>query len=133
MGPLWKQGPAHAAPATLERAPMNIRPKPLVAAALAGAALLAAGGAQAHTDVRWNLSIGLPLPFPVVVAPAPVYVQPAPVYVQPAPVLVEPAPVYRYYYRPAPVYDVDRSGRWDSDGDGVPNRHDRRPHDPWRR
>lgn len=125
MVPLNAQGPAHAAPTTLEKTLMNIRTKPLVAAALAGAALLAASGAQAHTDVRWNLSIGLPLPFPVVVAPAPVYVQPAPVY-------VEPAPVYRYY-RPAPVYYVDRPGRWDSDGDGVPNRHDRRPHDPWRR
>jgi hypothetical protein len=29
-----------------------------------------------------------------------------------------------YYQRPAP--------RWDRDGDGVPNRHDRRPNNPWK-
>ena len=26
-----------------------------------------------------------------------------------------------------------RASRWDRDGDGVPNRHDRNPHNPYRR
>lgn len=76
-------------------------------ASLAVAGLLAAGAAQARSDVSFSLGIGVPgvsvgvtnAP-PVYYAP-PVYVQPRPVYVQPAPVYYAPAPVY---VRPAPVY-----------------------------
>ena len=106
---------------------MNIKTIAAVAVALTGA--LGAGLAQAHTDVQWSISLGLPLPpLPfVVVRPAPVY-QPAPVYAQPAPVYVEPAPVYYegpVYGRPVPVYSRPHPTRWDVDGDGIPNRYDR--------
>lgn len=41
------------------------------------------------------------------------------------------------YYQPRWVENNGRWGyqgsRWDRDGDGVPNRHDRRPNDPTRR
>ena len=82
-------------------------------ATLAVAGLVAAGGAQARSDVAFSLGIGVPgvavgvsnapyyQPAPVYYQPQPVYSQPAPVYYQPAPVYYEPAPVY---YRPAPVY-----------------------------
>jgi hypothetical protein len=102
--------------------------KPLLAAAIAIGALAAASAAQARSDVV--LSIGLNAPYG--------YVQPAPVYVQPQPVYYEPAPVY---YQPQPVYYVDRHhrphdrrGAWgDADRDGVPNRYDRAPNNPYRR
>lgn len=40
-----------------------------------------------------HISIGLPVPFPVVVVPPPVVVRPWPVVVRPWPVVVAPAPV----------------------------------------
>jgi hypothetical protein len=109
--------------------------KPLLAAAIAIGALATASAAQARSDVV--LSIGLNAPYGYV-QPAPVYVQPAPVYYQPQPVYYEPAPAY---YRPQPVYYVNghrshdhRRGAWaDSDRDGVPNRYDRAPNNPYRR
>ena len=52
--------------------------------------------------------------------PAAVVVHPAP------PVLVHPAPAV--VYRPAPP----PRGWRDRDGDGVPNRYDRRPNNPYR-
>jgi hypothetical protein len=117
----------------------------LLAATVAVGALVAASAAQARTDVF--VSIGLPgygyvQPAPVYVQPAPVYVQPAPVYlhrsryVQPAPVYVQPEPVY---VQPEPVYYErhhrhHRRGAWgDADRDGVPNRYDHAPFDPYRR
>ena len=101
-------------------------------------------------------------PAPVYVQPAPVYVEPRPVYVEPRPVYVAPRPVYvqpQPVYEPAPVYhggyggygyeqrrwsrrygpygDLDRDGIMnqddrDRDGDGVRNRHDQFPDDPYR-
>jgi len=118
-----------------------ISAKPILAAAIAFGSLAAATAAHARTDVQ--LSIGVP---GVYVQPAPVYVQPQPVYVQPRPVYVQPQPVYvqpQGYY-----YGGDRhehrgwgEGRWerrhgawgDADGDGVPNRYDRAPGNPYRR
>ena len=78
---------------------------------LTGATLfLAAAPAMARVDV-------------VVGVPAPVYVAPQPVYVQPRPVYVEHRYRHnRHYARP----------RHDRDGDGVPNRFDRRPNNPHR-
>ncbi len=137
------------------------RPTPFLAAALAFGGLLAASAAHARTDVHF--SIGIHAPAPVYVQPAPVYVQPQPVYVQPGPVYVEPRPVYveprpvyfqprpvyvqpqpvyahprTRYVQPAPVhygYDRPRGRRgWgDADGDGVPNRYDRAPRNPYYR
>ena len=99
--------------------------KPLLAAAVALAGLLAASAAQARSDVF--VSIGVQVPFGYV-QPAPVYVQPAPVYVQPHPVYVQPQPVYYGSHR-----HHGRRGHWrDHDRDGVPNRYDRAPHNPYR-
>ncbi len=107
----------------------------VVAAVLSGAVLwLAAAPAMARADV--SLSIGVPG----------LYVQPAPVYVREQPVYVRSRPVYeqpRYYrereYRRewrddhGPRHDRGRmSHRRDRDGDGVPNRYDSRPNNPYR-
>ena len=100
----------------------------------AGAAVLAfaaASTAHARTDV--TLSIGIPFGY---VQPAPVYVQPAPVYyepvyVQPRPVYVQPRPIY--YYDDHRGYGHKRRGPWgDADRDGVPNRYDHAPRNPYR-
>lgn len=120
----------------------NIRIKTLAALAIAVAGALGTGMAQARPDVRWSVSIGLPLPH--------VYVEPRPVYVQPQPRYYEH---YDRYERPVEYryptrWDRDadgipdryernshrgRPGRgWDRDRDGVPDRHDRRPGDAWR-
>jgi len=120
------------------------------AATLVGA--LASGQAQARgpVDVQWQVTIGshgggpVYMPAPVyqqapVYVPAPVYQQ-APVYM-PAPVY-RPAPVYQHapVYMPAPMMVVQRPGRdycpptrWDVDGDGIPNRHDRVYNPRWDR
>ncbi len=105
--------------------------KPLLAAAVAFAGLAAVSGAHARSDVVWSIGVNVPFGY---VQPAPVYVQPAPVYVQPQPVYVQPYPVYT---QPQPVYYGShrhgRRGHWrDHDRDGVPNRYDRAPHNPYR-
>ncbi len=108
--------------------------------------VLAAAPAMARVNV--DLNIGVPgvytQPAPVYVEPRPVYVQPRPVYVEPAPVYVQPHPVY---VQPSPYYAEQHRREWrerqwhrhemmrlqrDRDGDGVPNRYDRRPNDPSR-
>jgi hypothetical protein len=116
--------------------------KPLLAAAIAIGALATASAAQARSDVVFSIGINAPYGY---VQPAPVYVQPQSVYYQPAPVYYEPAPAYYQpaptYYQPQPVYYVNRNhrhherhGGWrDADGDGVPNRYDRAPNNPYRR
>jgi hypothetical protein len=120
-----------------------------IAALIAGGALmLSATSAMARVDV--DVNIGVPgifvPPAPVYVQPQPVYVQPRPVYVEPRPVYVEPRPVYveprPVYVQPRPVYVEEYRGHgwherrmhgWrDRDGDGVPNRFDRRPDNPYR-
>lgn len=116
---------------------------PWAGRAMAGL-LLVLGGlaamqpAQARPDVQWSVTIGAP------VYAAPVYVPaPRPVYVQPAPVVYAP-PAYGYYYEERgprwspPAYHHHHhhhgGGRYrDSDRDGVPDRWDRRPENPWRR
>ena len=107
--------------------------RPLLAAAVAFGAL-AAGSAQARSDVYF--SVGVQAPVPVYVQPQPVYVQPQPVYVEQQPVYVQPQPVY---VQPQPVHRGHhrwqaRRGPWgDFDRDGVPNRFDRFPGNPyWR-
>ena len=123
--------------------------KTLIVGALALAGSLAAGVAQARGDVQWSVTIGGPIgvpvysqpypvysqPYPVYSQPYPVYSQPYPVYTQPAPVYVRPAPVYS---QPAPVYvrpvvQYQEPTRWDRDGDGIPNRHDRLYNPRWDR
>jgi len=111
---------------------MNLIPSGVLTL-LAGMALLAAAPAMARVDV--DINVGVPGAY---IAPAPygppprylgspVYVQPAPVYVQPAPVYVQPRPYYREEW-----HHRHGSRHWDSDGDGVPDRYDRRPNNPYR-
>ena len=114
---------------------------------LTGVALLATAPAMARVDV--DIQVGVPggyiapAPYgppprylgpPAYVQPGPVYVQPGPVYVQPGPVYVQPRPVYRDDWRHGHGHGYGHGGgrRWDHDGDGVPNRHDRRPNNPYR-
>ena len=128
--------------------------KPLVAAAIALGAVVAASAAHARSDVI--VSIGLNVPVRHYVEPAPVYVQPQPVYVQPRPAYYgHRYDEHRYYaQRRGPYGDwdgdgvanrFDRDSRWfdprvayrhggrrDVDHDGVPNRADRAPHNPYR-
>jgi hypothetical protein len=135
--------------------------KPLVATAIALGAVAAASVAHARSDVVFSVGVNVPggyvQPAPVYVQPAPVYVQPRPVYVQPQPIYVQPRAYYGHSYpvqRSGPYGDWDRDGvanrfdrdsRWsnprapyhhggrrDADGDGVPNRADRAPHNPYR-
>lgn len=88
---------------------------------LAGAAMmLASTSAMARVNV--DLNIGVPGVYGY--APAPVYVAPQPVYVQPRPVYYVQPRHYRHHRYHAP--------RRDRDGDGVPNRYDRRPNNPYR-
>lgn len=86
--------------------------KPLILVLIAAAGALGAGLAQArdHADVQWSVTIGNSSRGPVYV-PAPVVVRPAPL-----PVVVRPAPIPVRYREPT---------RWDRDGDGIPNQHDR--------
>jgi hypothetical protein len=98
------------------------------AGVLAGAALLfVAAPAMARVDVGVNIGV----PGPVYVQPQPVYVQPRPVYVQPRPYYVEERDHHhRRHYHKRQHHRV--APRHDRDGDGVPNRYDRRPNNPYR-
>lgn len=92
------------------------------AGVLAGAALMfAAAPAMARVDVDLNIGV-----------PGPVYVQPHPVYVQPRPVYSHPRPYYveRHHRHHRPHHRA--RPRHDRDGDGVPNRYDHRPNNPYR-
>jgi hypothetical protein len=117
--------------------------KPLLAGFVVFGAL-AAGSAQAGSNVHFSIGVHAPIgyvqPAPVYVQPQPVYVQPQPVYVQPQAVYVQPQVVYAepVYVQPQPVYyghhRGHRRGAWgDYDRDGVPNRYDRFPGNPYRR
>ena len=89
--------------------------------AAAAAMTLAAPAAHARTDASIYLNIG---------GGAPAYygyAQPGYVYSQPAYVYSQPTYVY-----PQPYYGGHRHYRRDRDGDGVPNRFDRRPDNPYR-
>lgn len=95
------------------------------AGVLAAAVLMfSAAPAMARVDVGVNIGV----PGPVYYAPEPVYVQPQPVYVQPRPVYYAPQPYYgdRHYHK------HHRHYRHDNDRDGVPDRYDRRPNNPYR-
>ncbi len=100
------------------------------AALAAAAAALFAAPAQARTSI--SVQIGTPgyvysEPAYVYSQPAYVYSQPSYVYTQPSYVYTEPSYVYARPYRHHRPY-----GWRDSDHDGVPNRFDRRPHNPYR-
>jgi hypothetical protein len=112
---------------------MNRISKPLLAAVVAFGALAATTAAQARSDVVFSIGVNAPYGY---VQPQPVYVQPQPVYMEPQPVYVQPRTVYM---QPEPVYYEQRwhrhhrHGGWrDADRDGVPNRYDRAPNNPYR-
>lgn len=106
----------------------------VIAGFFSGVALmLAVAPAMAHADVAIN--IGGPGFY---VQSAPVYVSAPPVYVQPRPLYVQPQSYYmEQQYQPA-RYARDWRGGYrhrrnlDRDGDGVPNRFDRQPNNPYR-
>jgi hypothetical protein len=95
--------------------------------ALALMSTLAGTAAQARgADMHWWVTIDAPvlrLPVPVLSfhVPAPVLIVRAP---RPQPVVVYPHAGYWYYREPT---------RWDVDGDGIPNRHDRLYNPAWDR
>ena len=118
----------------------------IAAAALAAAGTLASGAAMARGDVQWAVTIAGPVSATIASGPvriaAPVWS--ASVVVAPAvypayPVAVGgPVPVYHPRYHHPSRWDVDGDGipnrhdrvynpRWDRDGDGIPNRRDPRP------
>ncbi|AMO24459.1 hypothetical protein GCM10027034_12710 [Ramlibacter solisilvae] len=112
----------------------------IVIAALAAAAALASLPAAAHTSI--GVQIGVPAYAQPVYA-QPVYAQPVypqPVYVRPAPVVVYPAvPANRAWAHGywqgngyAGVPQRTAYVRGDRDHDGVPNRWDRAPNNPYR-
>ncbi|HWI80034.1 MAG TPA: hypothetical protein VNS31_12600 [Ramlibacter sp.] len=114
-----------------------ISAKSIAVAALALGAVGAASAAHARSDVFF--SIGVPGAY---VSNAPVYVQPQPVYVAP-PVYQYEQPVYYGNTGVTYVYERDHHRHWrhdhrfgpygDRDHDGVPNRFDRAPANPYRR
>lgn len=111
--------------------PFSNRSKMAVIAALGLAAAFGSGSATAggRDDIRWSVTIGSNVGVPVYREPVRVY--PAPVYVPPAPVYYgghgyrDPRPAPRPYYT--------QPTRWDRDGDGIPDRHDRRYNPRWDR
>ena len=95
----------------------------LIAAALALTGALGGVAAQAgNADLQWSIVIGTP----VYTGPVPVFVQPLPLYRPSARVWSSPVPVHQ---RQADL----RVTRWDRDGDGIPNRHDRFYNPRWDR
>lgn len=95
---------------------------------------------------KMSLAIGTAALAVLAVLHAPAQAQPHPrhlahrphVVVVPAPPrpVLRPHPVARHVYRPAYRHDhraYHRHAWRDSDRDGVPNRYDRRPHNPYRR
>jgi hypothetical protein len=103
---------------------------------VAAVALGAAGVASAHTDVVLSLGVSAPIGY---VQP---YVQSQPVYVEAQPAYVQPEVVYyghdwrrREELRRAEFrhHGWERSAWADADHDGVPNRYDRAPYNPYRR
>jgi hypothetical protein len=132
--PLWVRGPP--IPGRLG-AQMSSRKIALAATAAAvafiGAAVSTAAHAHSHArgaDAQWSVTIGAP----VITLPAPRIMLPVP-----APVVVVPQPRVVYtteHPRSYPVYGPGgyrEPRRWDVDGDGIPNRHDRIYNPVWDR
>ena len=120
--------------------------KSIAAAAVVLGAFGAATAAHARSDVVFSIGVQAPGAYGYV-QPAPVYVQPAPVYVQPQPVYGAPRHVYpqhqygwddrdgwRHDDRRHHRHRANFRGPWgDYDRDGVANRYDRFPGNPYRR
>ena len=104
---------------------MSIRPFALAALAALATLGTAAAHARNPVEVQWQVVIGGPIAvlpgYGQVVLSSPTY-RAEPVY-RDAPVVVPP--------RHAPRYR--QPSRWDRDGDGIPNRHDRVYNPRWDR
>lgn len=114
--------------------------KSIAAAVIVLGAFGAASAAHARSDVFFSIGVQAP---GLYVMPAQAYVRPEPVYVAPPPVYVQPQygqagerrdpygdrDGYRHHMR-----QVNQHGPYgDYDRDGVPNRYDRFPGNPYRR
>jgi hypothetical protein len=111
--------------------------KSIAAAAVVLGAFGAATAAHARSDVVFSIGVQVPGAYGYV-QPAPVYVQPQPVYVAPRPVYVQPQYQYgwddRGGWRHHRQHRANFRGPWgDYDRDGVANRYDRFPGNPYRR
>jgi hypothetical protein len=111
--------------------------KSIAAAAVVLGAFGAATAAHARSDVVFSVGVQVPGVYGYV-QPAPVYVEPQPVYVAPPPVYVQPQQQYgwddRDGWRHHRQHRAHFRGPWgDYDRDGVPNRYDRFPGNPYRR
>jgi hypothetical protein len=108
---------------------------------VAAVALGAAGVASARTDVVLSLGVNAPLGYVQSYEPQPVYVQSQPVYVQPEVVYYGHDWRRREELRREEMrreewrrhHGWERSAWADADHDGVPNRYDRAPNNPYRR
>jgi hypothetical protein len=115
--------------------------KSIAAAAVVLGAFGAATAAHARSDVVFSVSVQVPGAYGYV-QPAPVYVQTRPTYVSPRPVYVQPHRQYgwddrdgwRDGWRHRGHHRASFRGPWgDYDRDGVPNRYDHSPANPYRR
>jgi len=120
---------------------INRRSRFIAVTALALAGVWGAGVAQARPEIQIPVPAFLPQP-PVLhlphatVRPVPVYATPAPVYAYPQDhrhYRGEYRGEYRSEYRGEHRGGYQQPTRWDRDGDGVPNRHDRVYNPRWDR
>ena len=117
-----------------------ISAKSIAATALVLGAFGAATAAHARSDVVFSVGLQVPGAYGYV-QPAPVYVETQPVYVAPRPVYVQPQYGLSQYgwddrdgWRHHRHHRTSLRGPWgDYDRDGVPNRYDRFPANPYRR
>ncbi len=108
----------------------------IAAAAVVLGAFGAATAAHARSDVVFSIGVQVPGAYGYV-QPEPVYVQPQSVYVAPRQVYVQPQYQYgwddRDGWRHHRQHRASFRGPWgDYDRDGVPNRYDRAPANPYR-
>jgi hypothetical protein len=126
--------------------------KSLVVAAVALGAVGLASAAHARSDVSLSIGLSGPIGYGYVQS-APVYVEPQPYYVQPQAYYAQPQAVFytggdwrhddwrREQLRREEMrreearrhHGWDHNDRADNDHDGVPNRFDRAPNNPYRR
>jgi hypothetical protein len=99
----------------------------LVLVSLGLAAALCGGAAMAQDSVQWSVTIGGGSGGPVYTPAVPVYTPAVPVYTRPVPVYSHPG------YRGHEPRGYRSPTRWDRDGDGIPNRHDRVYNPRWDR
>jgi hypothetical protein len=117
---------------------MNARKIAIASVALAGVLAAATVEARGRDDVQFSVTIGSP---GWVAPPLPIYGPPVVVRSHDSRHYGPPARAYGRSYGAPTRWDRDGDGipnrhdrryspRWDRDGDGIPNRYDRRPYTP---